>query len=82
MNTQRSTLPADLSTKLWRVACGILYTPELRANLAGRGEIRLGINNRDTAIVPTLELQRLFGRDRRCMVALLVAKQDDKEQKQ
>jgi hypothetical protein len=32
----------------------------------------------NTAIVPTLELQRLFG----CVDAALAAKQDDKEQKQ
>jgi hypothetical protein len=47
---------------------------------AGRGEIRLGRNNWDTAIVPTLELQRLLGRaplhGRR-----LIAKPDDKGQK-
>ena len=47
-------------------------------------EIRIGMNNRDTAIVPTLELQGLFGWDRRCMVSALVAKpnDDDKEPKE
>jgi hypothetical protein len=42
------------------------------------------MNNRDTAIVPTLELQGLFGWDRRCMVSALVAKpnDDDKEPKE
>ena len=77
MNTQRSAFLVDLSTNLCSVDCGVLCTSRYQQIWPVEGRPDSAGMTGNTATVPTLELQRLFGRDH----AALVAKQDDKERK-
>ena len=77
MNTQRSAFLVDLSTNLWSLACGVLCTSRYEQIWRVEGRPDSAGMTGNTAIVSTPELQRLFGRNH----AALVAKQDDKEQK-